>query len=365
MDPESIPNTSSEPEAPEPEEWPEPAPYWENAFQEWRWGWDLHVYGFATLFLAMGVYAGYFFVLQIYHGLDKKYLSVSLNAVMLLLCFTRAFVLYFDPYHQGHMIEAVLFMRIIWSIGSPCLTSADFLVLMSLVETSHMKLAPPKLQKLKYIALIIGGHFVIVMITDTVVSDFVEAKAMLLMCQMLFVAWGTTLAISYFVVGRQLDIKLFSHKLVKDKKDKQYVYLIYASGGTNIFLCGLMLYSAFGVFGVYSGGKFVDKWHWFMFQTVSRILEGIACVLIFTVSAKRKRVKKTVEDMERKDQSTTETLEVSRNNRRQSMFSYLRDTYFNVNKDKIESEIVEELEEDEGTADREAEIAAKITASQK
>ena len=332
MEPEPKPEILPEPGLPEPEAWPEPEPYWETAYKLWQWGWEFHIYGFATLFLLMGLYAGYFLVIQVYHGLNKKYLGASLNAMVLLFGLSRAFVMYFDPYHQGHLIDAIVFMRVMWSIGAPCLTSADSIVLMALIETARLKLAPPKLQKLKYIATIITFHFVIVLVTDCVVSEFVEAKAMLLMCQLLFVVWGTVLGVCYFVIGRQLDVKLFSHKPVKERRDKQYIYLIYTSGAANFFLCALMLYSAFGVFGVYSDMKVVDEWPWYGFQTASRVLEASACALVFTVSAKRKRVKKTVDEIEGKEMEgkevianpRTETQLLVRKERKLSMFSALQ-----------------------------------------
>ncbi|XP_078350821.1 uncharacterized protein LOC144635605 [Oculina patagonica] len=291
--PENKSNAKAETE-PTPENWPEPGPRWEEAYEIWQWAWGLHVYLFATICLCIGLYAGFYVIANIYDGLQGKYLSVSLNALVAVFGFTRAFVMYLDPYHQGGIIHNTAAMRVVWSLAGPCLTASDCLVILALIETAKISVAPPKLQKLSTNIIIICFHFVLVITTDCVVADYVEAKAMLLFCQLFFVTWGSVLGTLNFVLGYKLDKQLFSHKNPKETADKIYIYLIYASGVANYILCAIIVYSAFGVFGVYSNVQYVDAWPWWAFQTLSRCSEIIACVLIFTVSAKRTRVKDAV-----------------------------------------------------------------------
>lgn len=279
---------------PTPENWPEPGPRWEEAYGIWKWAWELHVYLFASVCLCIGFYAGYFVIANIYDGLKGKHLSVNLNILVALFGFTRAFVLYLDPYHQGGIIHNTAAMRVIWSLAGPCLTASDCLMILALIETAKISIAPPKLQKLSVNLIVICLHFTLVITTDCVVSEYVEAKAMLLFCQVFFATWGTVLGTLNFILGYKLDKQLFSHKKPKEKADKIYIYLIYASGVANYFLCGIIVYSAFGVFGVYSDVQYVDAWSWWALQTLSRFSEILACVLIFTVSAKRTRVKNAV-----------------------------------------------------------------------
>lgn len=304
----STPNGESEPEneaegeiwsepTAQPEAWPEPGPEWEKAFKLWKAAWPIHVYLFATAFLIIGVYAGYYVVLNIYDGLGRKYLSVCLNAMVLLFGITRSFVLFFDPYHQGGLINAIFFMRLLWSIGGPCLTASDSLIILALVETSRVSVAPPIFQKFRTISIVIAVHFVLVIVTDTIVSMYMEAKLMILLCQVFFSVWGITLGAGYVRLAYMLDKKLFSHKQEKDKADKIYIFLIYASGVANFFICGVMIYTMVSVFGVYTDITFVDAWHWFTLQTLFRSGEVATCVLIFTVSAKRTRVKAAVDDI--------------------------------------------------------------------
>ena len=292
-EPEGKSNSTGNSE-PKPESWPEPGPRWDEAYETWKWAWELHVYLYATIFLLIGLYAGYYVIANVYDGLQGKYLSVSLNIMVALFGFTRAFVMFLDPYHQGNIIHNTAAMRVIWSLSGPCLTASDCLMILALIETTKISIAPPKLQKASVNVAIISFHFALVITTDCVVSDYAEAKAMLLFCQLFFTTWGSVLGTVNCILGYKLDKQLFSHKNPKETADKIYIYLIYASGAANYFLCGIMLYSAFGVFGVYSDVQFVDAWPWWALQTLSRFSEILACVLIFTVSAKRTRVKDAV-----------------------------------------------------------------------
>lgn len=295
-----LPLQSSEVEAETPavepeataEAWPEPGPDWSKAFGEWGAAWEFHVYVFALIFLGFAVYAAYFIGHGLYIGLNQKYLGFCLNVVMLLLGFTRAFVLFIDPYHQGDIIHNVSAMRVLWSLASPCLTSADCLVILALVETAKITLAPPKMQKLSFVLTIIIVHLILVLTTDFVVSEFVEAKAMLVFCQCFFIVWGSILGVGYFVLGYQLDQKLFGHREAKSKKEVLYIRLIYASGVNNFVLSAMFIYASAGVFGVYSDVKYIDAWSWWAMQTCFRISEVSSGILVFTVSAKRKNLKR-------------------------------------------------------------------------
>ncbi|XP_031550107.1 uncharacterized protein LOC116287563 [Actinia tenebrosa] len=295
---EAEPNGTSESEPePEAETWPEPGPLWSEAFKTWKSAWSIHIYLSATAYLLMAFYAAYYVVFNVYDGLDKKYLSVSLNIMVLVFCLSRSFIMYLDPYHQGDIIHALKVMHLLWSIGGPCLTAADSLIILALLEMCHLRITIPSLQRASVISVIVTLHFFFVIVTDFVVAEYVSAKGMILFCQIFYLIWGFVLGTGYMRLGYVLDRQLFGHKPKKDKQDKLYIFLIYASGIANYGLVLIMLYTAVGVFGVYSNVKFVDAWHWYILQSLSRFSEVITCVLIFTVSAKRTRVKQAMDDI--------------------------------------------------------------------
>ena len=298
-----------EPEA-TAEAWPEPGPDWSKAFGEWGAAWEFHVYLFAVIFLGFAVHATYFIGHGLYVGLNQKYLGFCLNVVMLILGFTRAFVLFIDPYHQGDIIHNVSIMRVLWSLASPCLTSASCLAILALVETVKISIAPPKMQKLSFALTIITVHFLLVLVTDFVVSEFVEAKAMLVFCQGFFIIWGAILGVAYFVLGYKLDQKLFGHKKIKSRNEVLYIRLIFASGVNNFVLCAMFIYTSASVFGVYSDVEFVDAWSWWTVQTCFRVSEVSSGILVFTASAKRKSLERKP-DYEAKGEYELDDLNIS------------------------------------------------------
>ena len=304
---ENTPNTSPSTElasevditVTEGQPWPEPGPEWSKAFKDWGWAWHGHTFTFGILFILITLYAGYYTVANLYDGLQRKYFSISLNFMMVLFGCTRIIILFIDPYHQGNFTGITLdLMRTIWSAGSPFLLSSDTLCLLALVETAKLNIAPQRMQKLQFILPVTAAHFTLVVVTDFVVSSNVDAKIMLLFCQLFGILWGLLTGTGYCIIGFKVDSHIFQ-KLGRQRRKKDLIYLalIYASGALNFLCSGVAIYSAVGVFGIYSDIKFVDTWAWWAWQTVLRATEIATCVLVFTVSAKRNRVKTAREEI--------------------------------------------------------------------
>lgn len=289
------PSVTREPNTDPESSWPEPGPNWKQAFKTWGAAWETHIYVFAVCFFVVFAYALYYVVVNIKDGLQNKYLSVSLNFMMVVCGLSRLLVLTIDPYHQGTAVKALPteLTRILWSLAAPSLTSADCLCILSLLETYQIPIGAKVFQKPSTIFPIIGAHFGFVFISDLVVSAHVKAKGMLLFCQVLFIIWCGFLGIGYLIIGYKLDKLIFIHpgSLNECKEIQQegrwYIYVIYASGILNIISSCIYIYSAAGVFGVYSDATYVDSWSWWSLQTALRVTELVAAVLIFTVSAKR------------------------------------------------------------------------------
>ena len=283
---------------PEPEAWPEPGPDWEKAYKLWRSAWPAHTYLFAIIFLLMAFYSLYYIVVNVKDGLGKKYLSISLNVMMFLLSITRSFVLFLDPYNQGTLIKEKLILQLMWSIGTPCLLASDSLCILALAESASLNLTHQRFQRLPNIVVVICLHFVLVIATDIVVSSHSSAKVMILYCQVFSITWGALLGLWYFTLAHKINHVLFKAAgRRKSRGDRIYLLLIYLSSAANLFTCVLILYSAAGVFGIYSEVEFVEAWPWYSLQTGMRVSEVIAAVLVFTVSAKRNRIKNKVHNV--------------------------------------------------------------------
>lgn len=339
------------PESHEGESASEPSPEWKKAFKSWQEAWPSHTYFFAIIFLCMSFYSGYYIIVNVKDGLDKNYLSISLNFMMFILSVTRSFVLFLDPYHQGKIFKDKLVLQLMWSIGTPCLLASDSLCILALAESANVNLKHQRFQRLSNILIVIFLHFFLVITTEVIVSAHSNAKVMILFCQVFSIIWGAFLGLWYFSLAHKINKVLF--KAVgrrKTRGDRVYFSLIYFSSAANLFTSALILYSAVGVFGVYSKVKWVKAWPWYVFQTGQRLSEVIAALLVFTVSAKRNRIKKNVNNvLQRNDENfendfidkslskiANEIPQTSRS-RRMSMFSAVHQSKLTFNTETIDS----------------------------
>ena len=283
-------SATSQPEAYPEQSWPEPEPEWSVAFIEWKDAWPLHTYGFAVVFTVIALMPP-FEMLRMY--LDKTRLS-ALKATILSIIFifgsTRAFLLFVDPYGSRKSLPNIL-NQLLFSIGHPCIISALSLLLMVLIDTTKMNVAPPKFQRVKFIIPIVISHVALVIVTDFVVAFFLEAKVLLLLCQIYFLLLGSLLSVGYICVSWKIRKNIIKSQNTPDNNMKRLQYLITACAVTCVCMCVLTIYAAAGVFGVYSDVKHVDAWPWWAFQTLSRLLEVAICIVMLlmnTRSSKRK-----------------------------------------------------------------------------
>lgn len=185
----------------EAKSWPEPEPEWNTAFGEWGVAWPLHVYIFGTFYAVAFIFA-FLCVMAIVKTikLRKGKLTFSLLIMVILFNASRALSLFIEPYYAYGNVP-FLTARIIWSIGLPFLTSSFSLVFLVLLDTTKMDIGPPKFQKVSMILTITVIHIGIVMTSDFIVFYEASAKAMLVVCQALFILYGLVLAIGYMFVG--------------------------------------------------------------------------------------------------------------------------------------------------------------------
>lgn len=189
----------------EPENWPEPGPNWTYAFVELGHAWPFHVVFFGLMYLLIASVASVVLLGIITSPLKSmsRIMTMSLNVMLVLFGATRCLSLFIDPYSSRNTLPFEV-SRLLWSLGLPLLTSGFSLMLLALLDTTKMTVAPPRFQKLSTILGITLGHTVLVLSVDTIVFFFVAAKWLLVVCECIFVIWGLLLAIGYFVVAVKL-----------------------------------------------------------------------------------------------------------------------------------------------------------------
>ncbi|KAK3713426.1 hypothetical protein QZH41_012467 [Actinostola sp. cb2023] len=275
--PEKNLNSTSEPE-PEPEIWPEPEPDWDTAFEKWKAAWPIHVYGFATILVVLGLVSLFELVRIHVKSRRKTALKISLLLMIVLFCATRAVALFIDPYGSNANFNPMI-VRLLFSIGHPCVISAMSLLLLVLIDTTKMNVAPPTFQRVQTIIVVVIFHVILVLVTDVVVAFYVKTKFLILMCQVYYLVMGLALTIGYARVGWKIA-KNSSASVSRDRKMEKLKRLIAVASVTGLIMAIVTIYGAAGVFGIYSDVTVVEAWPWWAFQTIGRTVEVVMVIVL-------------------------------------------------------------------------------------
>ena len=282
------PEVTSEPEAEPRHSWPEPEPEWPHALYEWQSAWPLHTYGFASIFSLIGVVQLAELVRIICQRERKTPLKLSLMTLIILFSSIRATVLFASPYGLTGVFPPMA-TRLLSSIGQPCILAAVSLLLLVLIDTTKMDIAPPRFQSLSFIVPIITLHVLLVVASDVIVAHFLEVKFLLLLCQLYFLITGLALTLGYACVGWKISRNVASNvnqsgSGSRDGKMNKLRHLIFAFTITSAMLLAVTVYGAAGVFGIYSNVIYVDAWPWWFLQTAFRCLETAMCLLLLIMN---------------------------------------------------------------------------------
>ncbi|XP_071083485.1 proline-rich transmembrane protein 3-like [Haliotis cracherodii] len=284
------PEPYTEPVA-EAEVWPEPGPNWQQSYQDWGEAWPLHVYIFGLMYILLMLF-GILLISAMFagnKGQRRSKTTIALNAMISFFGGTRALTLFMDPYSSTKSVPFLL-SHMLWSVGFPGLTASFSIVLLILLDTTKMDIAPPKFQKLSNIILITTLHLMIVSVVDVLVMFFgAQVKALLVFCQILFVIYGLALAIGFTYAGYMIKRNLSASDGVKDEQTLRLLRLtktIYISAFISFSICVTNLYSAVSDFGVFSTKSFVESWPWWGLQTVLRLEEIAASLVVLTIFIK-------------------------------------------------------------------------------
>ena len=215
-------------------------------------------------------------------------LKSSLLVIIFIFSSTRAMALFVDPYGSTKRFHLIV-SQLLFSLGHPCIISALSLLLLVLIDTTKMNVAPPKFQRIQFIIPVVVFHVVLVIVTDFVVVYFLEAKVLLLVCQLYFLSLGLLLAAGYVRVGWKIHVNIKANvnsKSAVDNSMRRLQYLIAACAVVSGLISVLTIYGAAGVFGVYSDVQYVEPWPWWIFQSFNRLLETTICIVILLMNTK-------------------------------------------------------------------------------
>ena len=166
--------------------WPEPSPNWLEAIKEWKWLWQVHIYGFGSLFLVMALYVGFSLIRDRKKALMGHRTHFTAMDIMLQITgLVRSVILYWDPYLSSEVTSdaRTLLFIVSWGVASACITSAFTIMLLIFLETTKTSLGPPTEKP----TFSVGNHFCQYLVFahfgfGGLVSPFREAHDLYLSC---------------------------------------------------------------------------------------------------------------------------------------------------------------------------------------
>ena len=281
-----------------PRSWVEPSPNWLEAIKEWKWLWEVHIYGFGTIFTLIAFFGLVCLLAGRKTIFTRQRVHIAfMNTALITTGFIRALILFWDPYASSADTSdsQLLFCIISWGIATACITASFSIMLLIFLETTKTSLGPARLKNLPFLLSMTLTNIIYLLVSDLVVWFHPEAKVMIFVCQFTFATWGLAISIGYSIAGmrmwRNLKSSLgetfFSRTLERDSKRLKRLFVLMCSASCfGIAKFSLSLYAAVGEYGVFADIGYVKGWPWFVVQSLLRILETLICIFIFLIAFK-------------------------------------------------------------------------------
>ncbi|XP_072043511.1 uncharacterized protein [Amphiura filiformis] len=306
--------------------WKSPHPNWPVAFSTWGKFWEFHIYLFGMCFVLLAVLSLLCFILDVAsryvrhsnqedHHPKGSPLSISLHGLIFTSTAARSINLLVDPYGTEKALPCPL-GPVFWSCGWPGICCAFSILLLVLLETTQMSLAPPRFQRPIVLACIIIPSLIFVLVADMMVA-YGGMKMALLICQVMFVVWGLLLCSGFGRVWWKIRQNLTSssqdqsvHGRDNSRLRKLNVILI-SCALIGLAMTLINLYAISAARSVLLRPYFVKPVPWMAFQTSQRLLEIGICTLIVASQNRSSRWKKTEIGLGDDNSSKTKTEGVS------------------------------------------------------
>lgn len=293
----------------------EPLPDWDEAKETWKWVWDLHWGGLGSLFALLALYALWsLFDLAGKKHRRKPLLAITISSLLLIFGLTRALFLFINPYESEQCFLPftdcpVMLSRVLFSIALPCITASFFLLHLTFLQLSKLKLYPEKLQSVKFVTCVVAFHFTLASVTVVVTSLSSDWIGFTIVCETFFILLSLVLSTSFIYSGRiilkSVKESRFSVRRFMDQKTAhahssnpnvtKLVKITYITVFLGFASVGLQLYSIFVVHGMYSKDHSVtpEPWPWLIFESLCRLVElGLGCTMAYVNPRQVPRLKR-------------------------------------------------------------------------
>ncbi|XP_063951929.1 proline-rich transmembrane protein 4-like [Lytechinus pictus] len=276
----------------------EPVPDWEEARIVWKSTWNIHVYGFATIFLLFTIFSTYRF-LKLYSfkaaRMSNGYqLKLGLYIAICLFSLLRSLVLFTDAYNSWNIFPPIL-AKVLWSLAYPCLIGAFTVLLAVLLATTNACHRGKSLASSYKHGIGMGccllGYTALVVTADWAVMYSQRSIFLLVLCQVIFIAWGTIVMIGYASIACKITRDLSRTPLNVDRgllrSFARLLCVCSVIGG----ICILMkFYAAVSTFSSRSESEDSPQpWRWLAFETTQRAIECSMCLLLILITGRADR----------------------------------------------------------------------------
>ena len=281
--------------------WAEPSPNWLEAIKEWNWLWEVHIYGFGTIFVLITLFAVFYLIYSRKTTFSRQRVHLAvMNTALFTAGFLRALILFWDPYaSSSDTTDLQLLVCIIsWGISTACITSSFSVMLLIFLETTKISLGPARFKNLPCLMSITLANIFYLIMSDLVVWFHPRAKVMIFICHVTFAIWGLTVSIGYSVAGirmwRNLKSSLgemfFNRALDRDARRLKRLFVLMCSASwLGVIKFSMSLYTASGEYGVLADIGYVKSWPWFAVQSSLRTLESLICAFIFFIGLNNRK----------------------------------------------------------------------------
>ena len=202
----------------------------------------------------------------------------------------------------------IFFIRFLFSLGLPSLTSAFMLLHSVLLEVKKIRLSKfSKLQNWTFLLSLVVVSYILGVTIDIVVFYYATAKYLVSICQGYFIAWSACLVLAYLYTG--LGIPFSNQRTLitlngsqacirpslaktraKNLRKVTQLTLTIAGLGTVYLAC--QVYSLTAVY-VQNLNQTLDPWHWLSYEYFHRLSECcMASCLLFNVTYKQRKPRK-------------------------------------------------------------------------
>ena len=268
-----------------------------------HWAWDFHAYTFATVFGIFALSCFAIIVRQCKHPSNSRNVHGRFTTVQLFVAASIKVVsLLWSPLLLNEAFEKTFSTALLIDCCSLALILSAFsILLLILLETTKISLAPPRLQNI-WVLLAITVVLTSVMLTFNILVFYADRKFWYFLSYLTLSAWGTLICIGYVVAGRRMWRNLQSSREVGkssgDRRLKNITILVLLAPFITAAMLSLTVCLAAAQYGIFKRLEMSAKtsnWTTYVIMFLLKFCQLVIVVLIFGVVMRTKSAKGSVD----------------------------------------------------------------------